>query len=269
MEEKMESSITQGINSVTLEELLQVKGMNDKLAERIIAGQPYADLSAIKAIKGMKLPMYQVLEKRFVANDSTLQEERAEPQVELAMVEIPVEVEPPATLPEEKPLEVLPPEPEVKKTPVVAETSVRQPGGPGQRSIPGRLEMYLMIGAGLFLGVVLSLVLSLGILYLVNNTLVFAPADKISALESRIDQVQNDLRVLQERVSAIEDLSGRVAGLEQQTEAFGKDLDAIDQQLVRIKQTVTDIQQRARIFDTFLGGLRSLLESLPMQESGQ
>jgi hypothetical protein len=259
----------QGINSVSTDELLQVEGMNQKLVERIISGRPYDDISAIKSIKGMKAGIYMELEKQFGADGTVPNEAVQGVAADLAVVEPPVEMETIKPVVKPGPVEALPPEPEIIKTSPVVDIPVKKPDRGGQRGLPGRLELYLVVGAGIFLGVVLSLALSLGILYMVNNTLVFAPAGQLSSLETNIHQTQNDLRVLQDRVSAIEDLSGRVAGLEQQTKAIGKDLDTVNQDLTGLDKSVTDIQQRARVFDTFLAGLRSLIDSLPTQDTGQ
>jgi hypothetical protein len=270
MEGKMEITTKQSINTIPIDELLVVEGMNRKLAERIISGRPYDDISGIKSIKGMKAGLYMALEKQLGTNGVIPVGERVDDVAEPVMVEPPdLVVTPKAVQEAQQPVEALPPEPEVKNTSPAVATPVAKVERTGQRSLPGRLELYLVVGAGIFLGVVLSLALSLGILYMVNNTLVFAPAGQLSALETSIHQTQNDLRVVQDRVSAIEDLSGRVAGLEQQTEAIGKDLDSIHQDLAAMDQTVSDMQQRARVFDTFLAGLRSLIDSLPQQDTGQ
>lgn len=196
--------------------------------------------------------------------------ETAHPEPAGAPAEPPVEPEaavPPAA---EQNAGVVPPVPAEHDEPV-SPPAAAHPAGFWVR--PGWLAVALVGLASSCL----SVVLTLGILGLINRGLAYAaPADvaavqaQVDTLQTRLDGVAQDLAGLRARVEQLEELAARTTALERMALDLQGEIDKRVAQAEELQGAVTDMQARvaemvtqSKAFQIFADGLKELLDKLP------
>jgi chromosome segregation ATPase len=125
--------------------------------------------------------------------------------------------------------------------------------------------------------VVLSILLTLAILGGVNRTLDIGKHASVRQVESdladlrvEVQGIASRMDALSRRMEAIEGLSGRIQTLEDSFTGLQDDvaqaIDAVESMrslVVGLEERVNELSQTYARFDTFLDGLRQLLETLP------
>lgn len=139
-----------------------------------------------------------------------------------------------------------------------------------------RGDAFVLGGAVGLIAVLLAVVLSLGILGLVNGGLNFVtPAQmqpmqrQVEAIEGQISVLEQDIEGLTTRLDALDALGGRVTDLESVAENLSKDMAELQSKLGVLEQTVDELNgqmesltQKYGIFEGFLGGMQGLLNEL-------
>lgn len=289
----------------TLDDLQRVSGISTVFIERIAAYTelPSAPVESVEEEPGEEI-MDMAESPEIGAEEETLKAPLPEEQVET--LEIPVEVE-------EEALEELP-EPEVEGESVeavvpVAEEEIPEEAAPlleedkapeeekvaVQEGVPAvegepspapaltRAQAVWITLGGMFFTLVLSLLLSLGILAGVNNGgLQFASPAQVNELSARaeslrtaIDTNAQDIESLRKRVDNLDALSGRVTAVEQDVERIGSSMEAVtaqvgelDQQVSELAGQIDTLQEQTDRFSNFLSGLMELMNSLFTSEEG-
>lgn len=265
------------INLASREELTRIPGVSRVLAERIIQARPFARLEDLRRVRGIgarslesMLPYLTLAEAAGEHIDTTGTEEpeaAGESAAPAGSAEPPMQTSAPAAAPaEQMPLADVPAERPVPPAPV----SVPPPaGGPYLRRVDA---LWWGAGLGIFV-LILAVIFSLGVLNIVNNTLSYAPASQVRALDDRAarlsDQIEildGDLVSLRARLDAMESLSGRVAGLEEESQALRRDLqqvqaqtEALQSRSEELSRQVAELEKSSAVFQNFLDGLRRLL----------
>lgn len=166
--------------------------------------------------------------------------------------------------------------------PYTSESAVPQaPAGSGAPPTPPRLlkrsEAFTFGCTGIVITVLLSLLLSLGILAAANGGLRYARAAHVAELERQLtvlnantDSLRQEIGSLRNRLDALEAISGRIDSLEKETanlhsqvEASANRVEEIKQQVTEINNQINALDRRVGVFDQFLEGLRSLLAGTP------
>lgn len=118
--------------------------------------------------------------------------------------------------------------------------------------------------------VVLAVLLTLGILALVNGGLHFGRASQVDALGAQVATQASNVQDLNTRVEALQGIGPRmdaveteVGGLRDQNEQLGQQVDQMQTQVATLQGQVETLQQRTNAFQAFLDGLRSLLQQIP------
>jgi competence ComEA-like helix-hairpin-helix protein len=162
------------------------------------------------------------------------------------------------------------PQAEFAAPPVQPTASATQPAAVTRSQV-----WWMTIGTGI-LSLFLALILSLGVLAVINGGLRFVSPADLNALGRKVDGVttqtqllQQDLDGLRTRVNNLEGLSGRVSSVEGQAKQLRTDLDSASQQVQQINQQMTqvssdikDLQTQTGRFQGFLDGLKSLLNQV-------
>ena len=299
------------INLASKEELLEIPGLGPSYAERILELRPFESLAELTQIRGISANKVEEL-RAYLTTQSIpdeAQPQDAEPEeaplsdvldgqvMELSELEEAVVL----TEPAEQPIEAEPvkePEP-VFATPVEPAAPAAQPetsqpqaaelpkGSPRQspeiaqaeKSQSGgvsRNELILYSAGFAVISIFLAVILSLGILGVVNASLNYPTEAQFIALQRSFDDLSSQTTVLQQDVASLrtrldnlETLSGRVSDLEKQTGELAATLDQTNQQLTQIGEQVQQLDERTAKLETdvtkftqFLDGLRGLLNEL-------
>lgn len=143
---------------------------------------------------------------------------------------------------------------------------------------PSHTDMALYAIGFSVLALILGILLTLGILRAINGSLNYASLRQFSALNSQVIEMQSQTKALQQdidgmrsRLDALEALSGRVSNLERETTNLrsdlknqGQKLEQLETQIIQLKEQTDSLEQRVKLFDRFLNGLKALLnETLP------
>jgi hypothetical protein len=132
--------------------------------------------------------------------------------------------------------------------------------------------LWMIIGA-VVVSVALSVLLSLSILAGINRTLNYGRHDTVRELSSELAEIKAEISdissgidVIGRRIEAVEGLSGRVMGIENEfstvreevRRALGQ-LDSIRSRMDGLMQEMMFLSERVGVFEAFLDGLRELL----------
>jgi len=132
-----------------------------------------------------------------------------------------------------------------------------------------RGDAFLLGGVVGVLSVLLAVVLSLGILALVNGGLDYVSPGQLSSmqrevetLEGQMDVLTQDIDGLTTRIDAMETLGGRVADLEAVVEKMNEDAARMQAEMDGLQEAVAEINEQYGIVERFLGGMQGLLNEL-------
>lgn len=236
------------INEADESQLITLPGVGKSMAVRIIAGRPYRSLDQLVEVKGLGSRTLESMRPRITLGNAVGRS-----------------VQDPA--------------------------GRSKPGTSGEPSVMDRLEgwaqssmerfqipsqvVWFVLATGV-ISVFLSVVLSLTILAGINRTLNFGRhaavrevrAD-ISMMETSLNGLASNLASLDQRLQAVEGLSGRMATLEADFEVIQENVDhavaVVDQltgEVGRVAAEVDNMAEKVGLFDSFMDGLRILIADL-------
>ncbi len=147
--------------------------------------------------------------------------------------------------------------------------------------------IWLLAGTS-FVSVIVAVLATLLVLVLVNGTLridrhegVLALNNQVTALAADLDVLEEDLSTAQEKLAALEGLSGRmtlvesgIESIQNQVDQAAEDVIQMQTAVVALEDTTSQLTDRVGIFDMFFDGLQDLLGSvfdgqLPAGESSE
>jgi hypothetical protein len=293
------------VNPNTADErtLQQLPGVGRSLAKKIVDSRPFSEVEDLLKIRGLGKAVLEQITPHLVLEEPQDQEEAGvdEEALDLEMLEdLAPDIEPETSFisPDgqkeddltdsqllyeaQDTAEAVVPEVKVKK---VDEKKAPVPAkGPRLVRAFSRMEtIWLVVAVGV-LTLILSVLMSLGILSGINGTLDFGQLQavkqlesEVSVLEENLESLSSGLDAIDQRLTPLEGLTGRMTTVEDLVETVRGDVeDAIA--TVELMQSDLDdlsvetarLSGRIDLFDTFLDGLRRLMNeifALPSPES--
>jgi outer membrane murein-binding lipoprotein Lpp len=203
-----------------------------------------------------------------ILSESQLQVEVSSMPEKAAAAEV-QDVTPPTEVTDATPM----PEGETGETTPVTEAAVPTPlASSAEKPLTRRDLITWVVGSNL-VTLFLAVVLALLFLGLINGTLRYTSLaqfrqfrSEVTLLAERVDRVERNLDTMTARVQALESLSSRVAGLENETATLSDALDQAREDIQAVQTLVKGFDQRLSAveatsarFERFLSGLRQLL----------
>lgn len=242
------------LNSADIDTLIQLPGVGQAMARRIVDGRPYMSVEDLRRVPGLGETARARLEPHVCfgpGSDRQAERERVE-----------------AASHEAEAAEI-----GASRTAEAVQVKVKSPDG--ARSGYSRMEtVWVALGASAA-SLVLSIVLTLAILAGINGTLDMGRNAAVRQLRADLDQAQASLAdasanldSLAGRLQALQGLSGRMTTVEEEVNAMQGEIDeatrsveGMQSALADLRSTTDELAGRADAFDAFLEGLRRLLGS--------
>jgi len=243
-----EQITTIDINRADLEALIGLPGIGEVLAKRIISHRPFIGADDLLRVPGVG--------ERAV--------ERLKPYLAFASES---EAAPVTRAPTGGPS----PAPSVG---VVGRHVARLTGKAGH-GVSRETMLWICLGTGL-VSVILSVILTLAILAGINGSLSVEQNESVrqlnrraNAAETRLEEMGSTIDSIENRLQAVEGLSGRMTALEQDFAAVQQQMDAARSVLDSIQSTVSSLSEqvgslesRVSTFDAFLRGVQRILQEI-------
>jgi competence protein ComEA len=240
------------LNHAGPEELTALPGVGKSMAERIVAGRPYNEIEEILQVQGLGERTLERI-RPFISIEASLGDEPSSVEEETPMRDEYSAAERQSIL---------------DRVGVFARTSIER------YSISTQVVWFVLLTGAL--SVFLSMILSLAILAGINRTLNFGRHSAVNEMRTEISQIDTqlnslaaDLASVDQRLKAVEGLSGRMAILEVDFDLIQEDVDQalivvdqLEQEVTVISKEVDGMVDKVNIFDAFLDGLRTLIVDL-------
>ncbi|MBN1264871.1 MAG: helix-hairpin-helix domain-containing protein [Anaerolineales bacterium] len=297
MDEKSHQGMN--INTAAVEELVGLPGIGPDLAARIVEQRPYLSEEDLLKVKGIGQSLLSRLKPLVSFNSvSGGQIHSEEPQVKMEDGEQKAAGSGEAVLiPPVVEEEVL--EPELEKenfveesagfSPPVLVSKMQENKAQDQKESNTKTAPFRAISAGFsrgntvwllagtsFISVIVAVLVTLLVLVLLNGTLridrndsFLAMSHGVETLSGNLDLLAEDLAVVEQKLVALEGLSGRMTLVEGQIESIQSQVDQAAEGVVAMQSTVSELQDqttvladRISIFDSFFAGLQDLLGTI-------
>ncbi|KAA3643815.1 MAG: hypothetical protein DWQ07_17005 [Chloroflexi bacterium] len=237
------------LNRSELKELINIPGVGNALAERIIEGRPYASAEDLSGVRGIGPAFYERIRPFITVQNN--QESTPDDSSNRADAD---QQHPSAGIESSD-----------------VSSTIQSPEG------VTRGEALWLAGGSALISIVITLVLTLGVLGVINGGLRFTRLGEFAELNRQADTLASDLAFMEGEVSdlrtrldTLETLSGRMTAIENDLETIESASTAAIEQVAEMEAEfatlstdLEEIQAEISVFQNFLDGLRTLLMQNP------
>jgi competence ComEA-like helix-hairpin-helix protein len=299
------------INTCELDELTTLPGIGSNIAKKIIAGRPFSSIEDLRRIEGIGEAVFERISPSIVVSPVTTEVEQSQVETRIDLSGAagePASVEDvpagetnlvadnditPGTAEVES---EIPAQTQPEEIPIQSEGARIEPSPTGSKVEPAREQVHALptlankvpppiktsevYGIAITCSVItlfLSLALTFGIFYLINNGLRYVSPAELSQTESKLTELSSqtsaltrEIETLRTRLDNLESIAGRVTAVEKDAQQLRSEMDAlnssvetIDQHVITLDSQLQEVQNTVKQFRTFLEGLKGLLENLP------
>ena len=241
------------INHASIDDLINLPGVGEGLAQRIIAGRPYRQMEDLIQVKGLGDQSLARIRPHIIIEAQTAMPGVAKMKAAGENAAGRISAEMASMVNRFKEAEWLP---------------------TGNSPTSNQVLWLALITGGL--SIILSVILSLAILAGINRTLnverhaaVRELNASFSQLNSELGDVSADLASIDQRLQAVEGLSGRMSTVETEFELVQEQVDQavaevelLSSQAAEVSQALTRITGKVDLFDVFLEGVRQIIVDL-------
>jgi len=159
----------------------------------------------------------------------------------------------------------------------VSEQKTGQSPGPSRPAPPTQANRIygISLTCGVF-SILFSIAITLGILFLINNGLIYTnPSDlnrteqKLNDVSSQASSLAREIETLTTRLDNLESIAGRVSAVETgieetriEMETLSSGIESLNGQIDELNQQVDELLKTTSQFSAFIEGLKELLESI-------
>lgn len=288
------------INQAAVDELVKVPGIGNVLAQRIIEHRPYTSIDDLSHLQGISSSLLEQIRPRLTLSTTTTVDHRLPSSIQTRktseVIAVPTRsttppiIELPSNTGDEQPSNA-------SKSPAGSEKLSSQDGSNRQlvpyhstasteeedstqsyskdRSDKG-LNTYAMMAVTSLISIILSILLTLGVLAIINSSLFYTPAKQfeelrrnVETIETQVEVLSQDIDNLRTRLDSLETVSGRVSKLEKSTDNIKNNLDEISgdvdilfEDYNNLAKQTAEMKSSISLFNTFLEQLRTVLVDL-------
>ncbi len=266
------------LNTASQEELTTIPGIDQAMAEQIVAERPFTTLDDLQRLSGINPAVLERLTLFATVTNTPEQSEAVEePVVEPGLVK-PGETQTPviAAPAPESASPAVEDEPASQPTATPARAPAVTPLNETPPAYATRFQALWIALASSVITLLLALFFALGLLTMLNGGLRYANPEQVSRLGLEMQGVNAELGILKQDMDAVrtrlgnlEGLSGRVNGVEKAAATLRRDVDAatnrldqLDRRANELTSRLEEMQTRTTRFEDFLNRLREMLNGL-------
>ena len=233
------------INRAEVDDLIALPGIGPSMAERIIAGRPYQTVEDLQKVKGLGPKSLDTLRKSIRVESGA----EGSPDAD-------VDLRTRASRSTQRLLE-----------------RMENLSGASLGAVPSSTQVLGIVLISGIISVIFSVILSLAILAGINRTLDVARHSAVLEMNTELQQIESrmsDLEAYQtrldQRLQAVEGLSGRMTSLEtefdqvqDQVSQMSIVVEQLSEQVGLVSEQMGQMVEQVNRFDTFVSGVRSVI----------
>jgi competence protein ComEA len=241
------------INKAELDDLVALPGIGPSMAERIVAGRPYQTVSDLQKVKGLGAKTLDTLRKRIIVPgdaDEEMESNRTDAKASIGN--------------------------RLSGSTQRLIERMESLSGASLDAAPSSTQVLGIAVISGILSVIFSVILSLAILAGINRTLNIARHSAVLEINGQMDEIESQLSdlaavqtSLDQRLQAVEGLSGRMTTVEaefdevqEQVLQMSTSVDQLSEQVGIVSEQMQQMVEQVNRFDAFLNGVRDVISNL-------
>jgi hypothetical protein len=262
------------LNTAHIDYVMTLPGVGPSLAERIVAERPFDSLDDLLRVPGVGPTLLDKIQPLVTLTDDETIQEEGQTERGFILVDDPepmeeeqippwegsptYETDPSPEAEEELPADGMDIPPERAIIAIDAEPSEEKPEK--EVKYVRRGEVFFIAAVTSLLSFVLAVILTLGTIAILNGGLRFASSAQVAEFTRRLDGLSLEAEIISDDIvelkSDVDQLNNDMSVAVEEITTVTENLDAINSEMERL-------QANSEAFETFISGLRNLLNDIP------